>query len=249
MLEQVTKICQDLLYNFPCAEPVREYLDARLDREIQNEFQMGYFPGPDHLHLLIDVVGEEALVKSKLFHYRIREQQQTLASILEDHNLVMPYINGYGTTTIALVGRTVLPDNQFKALHIPKYKNTSFRKKNHLFGLHKAKKAILEEDCVYVVEGQFDCIRAMSNGINNCVCLGSGSMAFTQFAMLMRYTNNIIMLLDNDKAGNEGMDKAILNFGKRANIIKACIPEGYKDLDQFLESEGARAKEFIKGLL
>ncbi len=247
MLEQVAQICQDLLLDFPQAESVREYLDKRLDRRVQKEFQMGWFPNSDNLHLLTDSVGEDRLVKSDLFYYRFTEGEKTLASILENHNMVMPYKNAYGKT-IALVGRTILPDNEFKQLKISKYKNSHFKKKNHLFGLDRAKSAIIKEDCVYVVEGQFDCIRAMSNGIENCVCLGSGNMTFNQFATLTRYTDNIIMLLDNDKAGNEGMDKAVASYGRKANIIKAAIPEGYKDLDQFIESEGERAKEFITKL-
>lgn len=247
MLEQITEICQELLNNFPEAFEVREYLDKRIEKEVQKEFQMGYFPNSDNLHLIVDIIGEERLVKSELFYYRFLEGERTLASILENHNMVMPYKNAYGKT-IALVGRTILTDSEFKRLNISKYKNSQFKKKNHLFGLYRAKPAILKEDCVYVVEGQFDCIRAMTNGIENCVCLGSGNMTFNQFATLTRYTDNIIMLLDNDKAGNEGMDKAVANYGKKANITKACIPEGYKDLDQFLESEGARAKEFIRSL-
>jgi DNA primase len=247
MLEQVTKICQELLIDLPAASEVREYLDKRINREVQEEFQMGYFPNSDNLHLVSNIIGEEKLVKSELFYYRFLEGERTLASILENHNMIMPYKNAYGKT-IALVGRTVLPDSEFKLLNIPKYKNSHFKKKNHLFGLYRAKSSIIKEDSVYVVEGQFDCIRAMTNGIENCVCLGSGNMTFNQFATLTRYTDNIIMLLDNDKAGNEGMDKAMANYGKHANIIKACVPEGYKDLDQFIESEGDRAKEFIKSL-
>jgi DNA primase len=247
MLDQVTKICQNLLTDFPYAEPVREYLDNRLDKNIQKEFEMGYFPSTDNLHLLVNILGEENLVKSGLFYYRSIEGEMALASVLENHNMVMPYKNAYGKT-IALVGRTILGDNEFKTANISKYKNTSFKKKNHLFGLYRAKPAIVKENCVYVVEGQFDCIRAMSNGIENCVCLGSGNMAFNQFAMLMRYTDNIILLLDNDKAGIAGMDRIVSNYGKRANITKACLPDGYKDLDQFLESEGDRAKEFIRSL-
>lgn len=248
MLAKITKICQELLRDFPHAAPVREYLDSRLSREVQNEFQMGYFPSSDNFPLLVDVIGEKKLVKSKLFYYKFIDGELILSSVLENHSMVMPYKDAYGNV-IALVGRTVLPEDEFKTLGISKYKNTSFKKKNHLFGLDKAKPAILKENCVYVVEGQFDCIRAMSNGIENCVCLGSGNMAFDQFATLMRYTDNIVMLLDNDKAGMEGMDKAISRFGSKANIIKATVPEGYKDLDQFILEAPNESIEFIRAII
>ncbi len=248
MFKQITKICQELLADSPHAESVRDYLDCRLNREVQKEFQMGYFPNTENFPLLVDVIGKERLVKSDLFYYRFLDGELVLSSMLENHSMVMPYKNAYGKV-IALVGRTVLPEEEFKKLGISKYKNTSFKKKNHLFGLEKAKQSILKENCVYVVEGQFDCIRAISNGIENCVCLGSGSMAFDQFATLMRYTDNIVMLLDNDKAGIEGMDRAVARFGNKANIIKASIPDGYKDLDQFILEAPNESVEFIKAII
>lgn len=247
MLDQITKICQELLKSHPYADQVREYLDERLPGKTQDDFQMGFFPSSTALHLLVDVIGEENLAKSDLFYYRILDGEKLLSSCLENHNMVMPYKDAYGKI-IGLVGRTILPEKEFKSLKISKYKNSSFEKRNHLFGLYKAKQSIIKENRVYVVEGQFDCIRAISSGIENCVCLGSSSMTFHQFAMLARYTDNIILLLDNDEAGMVGMDRAISKFGKLINIKKACVPEGYKDLDQFLESEGKRAKEFVHKL-
>lgn len=248
MLEHITKLCQDLLESYPGAESVRDYLKDRVPEASQKEFQMGYFPGNHNLSLLKNFIKEEDLLKSGLFYYRITDGDKTLCSTLENHNLIMPYKDVYGKI-IALVGRTVLPEKEWKELGIPKYKNTQFKKGNHLFGLWRAKESIIKKNCVFVVEGQFDCISAISNGIENCVCLGSGSMTFIQFALLSRYTDNIIMLLDNDPAGIAGMNAAMSSFGSKANIRKACVPEGYKDIDQFLQSEGNSAKEFLSFLM
>lgn len=247
MREKIINICRDLLRNFPAAEMTREYLDSRLPRDIQDEFKMGYFPSSNNLYLISDIIGENKLIKSGFFYYRIQDGESALACKMENHNLIMPYNNTYGEP-IALVGRTVLSEDRYKELKISKYKNTSFIKGNYLFGLDKAKLEISKENKVFVVEGQFDCIQAMRYGIKNCVCLGCSNMTFNQFAILNRYTDNIILLLDNDSAGINGAEKIKKNYGEKANIIIGRIPDGYKDIDQFLLSEEDKAREFINSL-
>jgi DNA primase len=245
LLESIVHISEELLASFQPAQEVREYLNERISPEMQKEFQLGYFPSKENLSLLTDIIGEKRLVDAELFHYRINYGEKRLAASLEDHNLIMPYKNAYGRI-VGIVGRTILSETERKAQRISKYKNTEFKKANHLFGLWRAKKSILENRCVFVVEGQFDYMNAVSAGIDNCVCLGSGSLSFTQMALLSRYTENIVMLLDNDEAGRKGAEKAMTNFRHRAKISIAAIPDGYKDLDQFVSSEGKKAKEYLQ---
>lgn len=245
MLNEIVELGQELLNTHPNAKSIKDYLNTRISNQAQKDFQMGYFPNPDNFKLITNTLKEDDLIKSGLFYYKIFDGDKSLGSSMENHNLIMPYKDAYGRI-IGLVGRSILSDTERKLTKISKYKNTSFIKANHLFGLYKAKEAIIKENCVFVVEGQFDCITAISNGIENCVCLGSGSMTFNQFSLLTRYTDNIVMLLDNDEAGNLGMNRAISNFGGKANIRKACLPDGYKDLDQFISSDSDAAREFLK---
>ena len=240
ILTKITEICHSLLQNHPEASEAREYFNSRIPKEAQEEYQAGFFPDQTNLQLITDLISEEKLVKSGLFHYRIIDGESFLGAFFEKHNFIFPYKDAYGKI-VALVGRSPTETKM-------KYKNTSFRKRNHLFGLFKAKKAILENNCAYVVEGQFDCIQAQINGLENCVCLGGSSLTFDQLALLKRYTNKVILLLDNDPAGLLGMDKAIKNFGSMAEIKKGKIPEGYKDIDQFISQEGKKAAEYIKNL-
>lgn len=247
LLQNITNICYNLLQTHPAAEKVREYLKPRLSPKAQEEFQLGYFPDKQHLNLITDLVSEEELTSSGLFYYRMLYGEKLLTAALSHHNLVMPYKDSY-SNIVAMVGRSVLTDLERKENKIPKYKNTLFKKTNHLFGLWRAKESIINKNYVFVVEGQFDCMNAIMNGIENCVCLGSGNMNFNQFAMLARYTDKIIMLLDNDEAGRKGAEKAEREFGKLAQIVNCHIPEGYKDLDQFILAEGNGAKEYLEGL-
>jgi DNA primase len=54
---------------------------------------------------------------------------------------------------------------------------------------------------------------------------------------LLRYTNNIVLLLDNDEAGEKGRNLIINKFGKFANIQNMYIPPSYKDIDEYIKSE------------
>ena len=111
------------------------------------------------------------------------------------------------------------------------------KKGNFLFGLYESKQAILDADLVYVVEGQFDAIKAWERGIKNVVALGTSSMSVYQFSVITRYTNNIILLLDNDEGGQKGRSLITKKFGNLANIQNWYIPKDYKDIDDYLTKE------------
>lgn len=235
--DDVIGCCRDLLINFPDARDVAEYADKRLSKAGQERFSFGYFPSHKNLQALAAIVGEDRLIELELVYAKIIQDgvssRKVLHSNLEKHNLIIPYRDVYGNI-IAVVGRTVLDDDQRKKIDIPKYKNTSFPKGSHLFGLFEAKDSIIQNNLAFVVEGQFDCITASDKGLTNIVALGSSGMSFEQFALLTRYTNNIVMMLDNDEAGKAGMDRVIKLYHKHANIKRAVLPKPFKDIDEYL---------------
>lgn len=228
--DDIISCCRDLLLNFPQAKEVSIYADSRLSKEGQEKFQFGYFPSFQYLSAIINSIGKERLIELELLYPSYSEHKEQ-HSCMENHNLLIPYRDIYGNI-IAVVGRTILNDKD--RCELPKYKNTSFKKGNHLFGLYEARPSILKKDKVYVVEGQFDCIAAHDKGMNNVVALGSSNMSFEQCALLLRYTNDIVLILDNDDAGKAGTKRIIDNYGKYANISVIELPKPYKDIDSFL---------------
>ena len=149
----------------------------------------------------------------------------------------MPYRDLYGRV-VAIVGRSLLNDKEREAIGVPKYKNTVFTKGSHLFGLNDARNSIIKEDKAYVVEGQFDMIKAFEKGITNVVAVGNSNITGYQLGLLRRYTNNIVLLFDTDEAGRMGADKAMGKFKQYANLRDVCLPAGYKDFDEFLGENG-----------
>src|ERR1700722_5717702 len=183
--DDVVNCCSDLLLNFPNAENVLSYANKRLSAAGQKKFGFGYFPNNENLFALQAVVGEDKLAKLELIYDRIMQDGVSSRKIrcgsFSNHNLIMPYRDVYGEI-IGLVGRTLMDDEERRNTTIPKYKNTSFDKRRHLFGLYEAKHSIVKNDIVYVVEGQFDCITAHDKGLESVVALGSSNMSFEQFS-------------------------------------------------------------------
>lgn len=241
MLDKIVESCQFLLNNYPGAQASKSYLDSRLESTSQETFGFGYFPGVQNISILTDLVGEDGLRQEKLLFTREIEDslfpRKMQTCYFEDYPLVLPFRDTYGKI-VALVGRNLLSEEERQSKKISKYKNTLessvFKKGNLLFGLYENKQAILERGCVYVVEGQFDVIKAFEKGFRNIVALGSSSMSAYQFSVISRYSNNIFLLLDNDEAGYKGRKRIINKFGQFANIRDFYLPDEYKDIDEYL---------------
>lgn len=237
MLDQIIQSCQFLLHNYQGADESKTYLDKRLESKTQDFFSFGYYPNISNLKVLTSLIGDDILKENKLlFQREVADAlfpRTMLISYFEDYPLIMPFKNVYGDI-VAIVGRSLLSDKERRDKGIPKYKNTVFTKGNHLFGLFENKQSILNNDLVFIVEGQFDVIKAFEKGMTNVVALGSSSMTLQQLALITRYTNNIVLLLDNDEAGEKGRNKIMDKFGTYANIQNFYLPDTYKDIDEFL---------------
>lgn len=248
MLNTISEHCRFLLQNFPDAQKCRDYLDFRLGKESQELFQFGYFPGAATLQVLTDLVGNDKLKDHSLMYTREIEDslfpRKLNICYFEDYPLVMPFRDPYGEV-VALVGRTLLSEEERTVKKIPKYKNTKpFLKGHNVFGLYENKQAILEQNHVFVVEGQFDVIKSVEKGMKNIVAVGSNNMTTYQFSVISRYTNNIFLLLDNDESGEKGRKRAIDKFGKLANIRNFYLPTEYKDIDEFFNQNELDALSF-----
>lgn len=248
MSQNLEKVCQSsrfLLNESPEAESARSYLESRVNKEVEEKFCFGYFPPSNTFNLLSDIIGLDILKEDQLAYTRQSgTSNQKIFSYFEDHPLVMPYRDAYGNV-VAMVGRSLLSDEERKEKKLSKYKNTVFNKGNHLFGLFEAKEAILQSGFVYIVEGQFDVIKAHERGLKNIVALGNSNMSPYQVALLSRYTDTFFVVLDNDDAGQKGRKKIEEKFGDKVNIINLFLPDGYKDIDEYLKQNDVDSLTFL----
>jgi DNA primase len=251
-LADIAAACNCLLRTFADAEDHRRYLRSRVPDSIRDAYLFGYFPPAHKLHVLLNLLGpsgkEELLARKLIFPINVRSHigvSSTFVSFFEHHQLVLPFHDTYGEV-ISLAGRSLLSDAERSEEKIAKYKNTIFNKANFLFNLNNAKDHILEEDEVYIVEGQLDTIAAAKAGLKNVVALCSSNMSDWQFQLLLRYTKNFTLLLDNDKSGQKGRDEIYRKYGGYIRLVNKYLPAPYKDVDEFLKENDLRTlRQFI----
>jgi len=155
--------------------------------------------------------------------------------MLSRHNITMPYRDIYGNI-VALVGRTLLSEDERKTQKIQKYKYTRFNKSLHLFGLSHAKAEIIKQKSVIIVEGQIDCITCHEYGIHNVIALGGASLGKYHFRLISRLANKMYLLLDNDVEGKKARKKIVDRYSKDIRIEMLELPSSFKDVDQFLRT-------------
>ena len=148
-------------------------------------------------------------------------------------NRVMTPIIDVRGNFIAFGGR-VLDDSK------PKYINTSdtlvYKKTNEVFGLNYSKDS--GKDSLILCEGYMDVIAMHQAGFTNAVAGCGTALTNEQVRLLSRYAKEIILVYDNDEAGQKALNKAISLFDQVD--VKISIPtlSGGKDPDEIIKNFG-----------
>lgn len=161
---------------------------------------------------------------------------------LYDFKGVSRYAERYTFPIFDKYGRVVGFTGRAKGDIEPKYYNTSskvkyFDKSNLLYNYHVA----IESPLVYVVEGTADALSLISSGITNVVApLGT---AFTEEHIKLLAGKQIVLSLDNDKAGLNTMYKLIIN--NPTIHFSVLLLKGYKDFNEALVA-GVNLSDIVK---
>lgn len=158
-------------------------------------------------------------------------------------NRIMFPIYSVSGRIIAFGGRTLESSKE-----IPKYINSPdtpiFKKGKNLYGIKDKGSILKKKNYSLLMEGYMDVLSAHSYGFD--VALASLGTAFTyeQGELLKKYTNNVIMSLDMDSAGQMATERTALilkNLGFNIRVLKL---ENAKDPDEYLKTFGKEA--FLK---
>ena len=196
----------------------------------------------------------EFLVKTGLCYERNVEnansQEPTANSQLIDRfagRAIFPWLNVSGKV-VAFGGRKL--DAATKGVQ-QKYVNSPdseiYHKERELYGIYQAKKAIVKEDCVYMVEGYTDVIAMHQCGLENVVANSGTALSVYQIKLLRRFTPNIVLLYDGDEAGiHAAMRGTDMLLAEGMNIKVLLLPDG-DDPDSFARKHTAQQfKEYIE---
>lgn len=209
---QAAQFFRNQLHRHTAAEEARGYLRGRgINAQVAEQFQLGFaLDSWDALHDHLIELGYTADEQHKAGVLKYNEDRNRYYDAFRNR-LMIPIADRQGR--IIGFGGRVLDKSQ------PKYLNTAdtplFNKSQTVYGLDRAYKAIREADAVVIVEGYMDVIAAHQFGYNNVVaCLGT-ALTEEQLRQLQRYTNNFVLSLDSDNAGQQATIRG-LNQARQA---------------------------------
>ena len=210
----------------------KQYFRSRGIRDdIIEKFQLGYAPQRrDALYMAATAKGykKEYLVKTGLCIDGERGTYDRYSG-----RAIFPWLNVSGKV-VAFGGRVL--DSRTKGV-AQKYVNSPdsdiYHKERELYGLYQAKKAIVKEDRVFMVEGYTDVIAMHQSGIENVVANSGTALSVHQIKLLRRFTQNITLLYDGDDAGiHAAMRGTDMLLEEGMNVKVLLLPDG-DDPDSF----------------
>lgn len=129
----------------------------------------------------------------------------------------------------------------------PKYINTRdtilYLKHQILFNLYNAKSEIRKKKRVVLHEGQMDVIAANRAGIKEAVCAMGTALSIDQVRILKKYTDNVVICYDGDKAGRNSAIKSIKLFKQENFNIHLVLLPDEMDPDEYIKKYGKEEYE------
>jgi DNA primase len=233
-----------VLWEGDAGAPAREYLaKRRVSRETADRFGLGFAPrDPAAMRAHLQTLGYDD-ARQLAAGLLVRNEGDTDARPRFRTRLMFPILDA-GGRYVGFGGRLIDPR---APTELPKYLNsaesTVFVKGRLLYGLSWAKQSIRREDRALLVEGYFDALRLVAAGIEAVVAPLGTALTADQAALLTRYTKNVFLLYDSDKAGLRATFRAgdeLLRHGASVRVV--TLPEG-EDPDTFVDAHGPAALE------
>jgi DNA primase len=221
-----------------------KYLKERGIREdIIEKFQLGYSPEErDALSLEAQKKGYKTdyMVKSGLSVERNGKFYDRFSG-----RVIFP-IHSLPGTVIGFGGRTLRNDKE-TAKYLNSPESEIYHKSRVLYGLFQAKKAIVNNERCYLVEGYTDVLSFQQAGIENVVSSSGTALTIEQIRLIKRFTPNITIIYDGDEAGIKASFRGIdLILEEGLNLKVLLLPDG-EDPDSFSKKHSSsELKDFIE---
>ncbi|MDD2409241.1 MAG: DNA primase [Bacilli bacterium] len=219
----------------------KEYLNKRkITEETINEFNIGVSFNDNNLSKLLI---NKKYTEKQIIEIGLANKSENLYDVFRNR-IIFPINNEKGEV-IAFSGR--IYNNEDTNKYVNSKESIIFKKSNILFNYDKAKSEAKKSKEIFIVEGFLDAIRMHIIGVKNVVAT-MGTALTKEHALLLKKLNvKIILLMDNDEAG----EKSILAAGEELlkydiNVAVVRI-SGEKDPDDYIIKNGEnKFKEVIK---
>lgn len=228
---------------------VLKYLAGRgLKKETIEEFELGLAPDSfealsmDLINLGHDVRDIERaglIFKNDRGRYTDRFRNR----------IMFPIMNSFGKV-IGFSGR-ILPGAESE--DVGKYVNSPetpiFNKSRTLYGFHKTKEHIKEQNAAVLVEGQMDFLMLYQDGVKNVIATSGTALTPDHLKTLRRFTDQLIFSFDNDEAGFKAAERSIDLASANDFNVKLLILKDYKDPAEAVEKKPGHISELLSKLV
>jgi DNA primase catalytic core len=222
--------------------PAAQYAVQRglTEQTIQN-WRIGY--APVAWRALLEAMTTEGFTVAELLLAGLIKEADGKRGTYYDrfrNRLIFP-IRDIAARVVGFTGRALSADEPSKYLNSPE--TDLYHKSEILFGMDKAKDAIRTRGFTILVEGQMDVLLVQQAGFENTVALSGTALTERHVALMKRYSDNLMLVLDADAAGLSATAKsAVLALRHGLRVKAARLPKGQDPADLVLHD----AKEFAR---
>jgi DNA primase len=246
---EAAEFMHSLLMKSPDAAHARDYLKSRgFGSGMAAKWSLGWMP--EKAQVFLDwakskgFTGRE-LVDSGICYLREEGNARSGIRVRFRDRLMFPIRNEVGDV-IAFSGRQLREDpNSGKYVNSPA--TSLFDKSRVLFALDRAKKAILKEKAALLCEGQIDVIACHERGFEHAIASQGTALTREHAKLLRRYTQNVILCYDADKAGIAASDRAFRELVQDGLSVRVATMPAGEDPDSHMKQHGPDAFRELLG--
>ena len=220
----------------PIGKAALDYAFGRgMSKGILTTFGVGY--APDSWDSLVKAMLAKGYTEEELKESGLVTVSQKNGRIFDRFRdrLMFPIIDVRGNV-IAFGGRIIKKDSD-AAKYLNSPETLIFNKRKNLFGLNLAKKT--KQGFLILVEGNIDVVARHQYGFDNAIASLGTSLTEEQAALMTRYADQVVLIYDGDKAGQNATQRAIPILEKAGLQVKVLQIKDAKDPDEFLHKFGA----------
>lgn len=214
----------------------------RFTKETALEWRLGYSPNTGSA--LTDFLRKKGFTAAEIKAAGLSAQRARGTGDMFRGRLMIPLQDAQGRV-IGFTARLLQEDPE-----APKYINTPqtllYDKSRHVYGLHLAKEMIRKSKYVVIAEGNLDVIMSHQAGVRQVVATAGTALTEQHLKALSRFTGDIRLSFDADKAGLNATERAIpiaSKVGVSLSII--TIPSG-KDPDELIKQNPKTWQQIIE---
>ena len=220
----------------PVGKAALDYAFGRgMSKGVLTTFGVGY--APDSWDSLVKAMKAKGYTEEELKESGLVTVSQKNGRIFDRFRdrLMFPIIDVRGNV-IGFGGRIIKNDKD-AAKYLNSPETLIFNKRKNLFGLNLAKKS--KQGYLILVEGNIDVVALHQYGFDNAVASLGTSLTEEQAALMTRYAEQVVLIYDGDKAGQNATQRAIPILEKAGLQVKVLQIKDAKDPDEFLRKFGA----------